>query len=158
MKNSVQKQGEDVVVTMRGKEIRLERIMNRNTKKTVIVPMDHGVSQRADRGPDRHGPGREPGRGRRGERGDRPRGARAARPSAGRAGRGADPAPVREHDAGAGPEREGARQHGAERPEDGGRRGLDAREHRGGVRGADARRTSGWSRSSAWNGACRSSR
>jgi len=29
---------------MRGKEIRLERIMNRNTKKTVIVPMDHGVS------------------------------------------------------------------------------------------------------------------
>jgi len=36
-------QGE-VVVVMRGKEIRLERIMNRNTKKTVIVPMDHGVS------------------------------------------------------------------------------------------------------------------
>jgi fructose-bisphosphate aldolase/2-amino-3,7-dideoxy-D-threo-hept-6-ulosonate synthase len=35
---------EDVVVTMRGKEIRLERIMNRNTKKTIIVPMDHGVS------------------------------------------------------------------------------------------------------------------
>ena len=30
--------------TMRGKEIRLERIMNRNTKKTVIVPMDHGVT------------------------------------------------------------------------------------------------------------------
>lgn len=29
---------------MRGKQIRLERIMNRNTKKTVIVPMDHGVS------------------------------------------------------------------------------------------------------------------
>ena len=29
---------------MRGKEIRLERIMNRNTKKTVIIPMDHGVS------------------------------------------------------------------------------------------------------------------
>jgi len=29
---------------MRGKGIRLERIMNRNTKKTVIVPMDHGVS------------------------------------------------------------------------------------------------------------------
>ncbi len=27
-----------------GKAIRLERIMNRNTKKTVIVPMDHGVS------------------------------------------------------------------------------------------------------------------
>ena len=35
---------EVVVVVMRGKEIRLERIMNRNTKKTVIVPMDHGVS------------------------------------------------------------------------------------------------------------------
>jgi fructose-bisphosphate aldolase/2-amino-3,7-dideoxy-D-threo-hept-6-ulosonate synthase len=29
---------------MRGKEIRLERIMNRNTKKTVIIPMDHGVT------------------------------------------------------------------------------------------------------------------
>ncbi len=29
---------------MIGKEIRLERIFNRNTKKTVIVPMDHGVS------------------------------------------------------------------------------------------------------------------
>ena len=29
---------------MRGKEIRLERIMNRNTKKTIIVPMDHGVT------------------------------------------------------------------------------------------------------------------
>ena len=29
---------------MRGKEIRLERIMNRNTRKTVIVPMDHGVT------------------------------------------------------------------------------------------------------------------
>jgi fructose-bisphosphate aldolase/2-amino-3,7-dideoxy-D-threo-hept-6-ulosonate synthase len=35
-------QGE--VVVMRGKEIRLERIMNRNTKKTVIIPMDHGVT------------------------------------------------------------------------------------------------------------------
>ena len=34
----------EVVVIMRGKEIRMERIMNRNTKKTVIVPMDHGVS------------------------------------------------------------------------------------------------------------------
>jgi fructose-bisphosphate aldolase/2-amino-3,7-dideoxy-D-threo-hept-6-ulosonate synthase len=32
------------VVVMRGKDIRLERIMNRNTKKTIIVPMDHGVS------------------------------------------------------------------------------------------------------------------
>ncbi len=29
---------------MIGKEIRLERIFNRDTKKTVIVPMDHGVS------------------------------------------------------------------------------------------------------------------
>jgi len=29
---------------MTGKEIRLERIINRNTGKTVIVPMDHGVS------------------------------------------------------------------------------------------------------------------
>ncbi|MDD1715922.1 MAG: 2-amino-3,7-dideoxy-D-threo-hept-6-ulosonate synthase [Methanolinea sp.] len=29
---------------MRGKEIRLERIMDRNTRKTIIVPMDHGVS------------------------------------------------------------------------------------------------------------------
>lgn len=29
---------------MIGKEIRLERIINRNTKKTVIVPMDHGIT------------------------------------------------------------------------------------------------------------------
>ncbi|WP_165077336.1 2-amino-3,7-dideoxy-D-threo-hept-6-ulosonate synthase [Methanogenium sp. MK-MG] len=29
---------------MRGKQIRLERIMNRDTGATVIVPMDHGVS------------------------------------------------------------------------------------------------------------------
>jgi DhnA family fructose-bisphosphate aldolase class Ia len=29
---------------MIGKEVRLERIINRNTGKTVIVPMDHGVS------------------------------------------------------------------------------------------------------------------
>ncbi len=29
---------------MRGKEIRLERILDRNTGKTVIVPMDHGVT------------------------------------------------------------------------------------------------------------------
>jgi len=29
---------------MRGKEIRLERIMNRETGTTVIVPLDHGVS------------------------------------------------------------------------------------------------------------------
>ncbi|HQB62209.1 MAG TPA: fructose-bisphosphate aldolase, partial [Spirochaetota bacterium] len=27
-----------------GKSIRMERIMNRETGKTVIVPMDHGVS------------------------------------------------------------------------------------------------------------------
>jgi len=29
---------------MLGKEIRLERIINRNTRRTVIVPMDHGVT------------------------------------------------------------------------------------------------------------------
>ena len=29
---------------MIGKEIRLERIINRDSGKTVIVPMDHGVS------------------------------------------------------------------------------------------------------------------
>ena len=29
---------------MMGKLIRIERIINRNTKKTVIVPMDHGVT------------------------------------------------------------------------------------------------------------------
>jgi DhnA-type fructose-1,6-bisphosphate aldolase and related enzymes len=27
-----------------GKKIRLERIINRETQKTIIVPMDHGVS------------------------------------------------------------------------------------------------------------------
>ena len=27
-----------------GKAIRMERLMNRNTGKTVIVPMDHGVT------------------------------------------------------------------------------------------------------------------
>ena len=31
-------------MTLLGKQIRLERIMNRNTGKTVIVPMDHGIS------------------------------------------------------------------------------------------------------------------
>ena len=31
-------------MSMRGKAIRLERIINRNTRKTIIVPMDHGVS------------------------------------------------------------------------------------------------------------------
>ena len=29
---------------MIGKEIRLERVINRNTRRTVIIPMDHGVS------------------------------------------------------------------------------------------------------------------
>ncbi len=29
---------------MTGKQIRMERIFNRNTRKTVIVPMDHGVT------------------------------------------------------------------------------------------------------------------
>jgi len=29
---------------MRGKEIRMERIMDRNTGKTIIIPMDHGVT------------------------------------------------------------------------------------------------------------------
>jgi class I fructose-bisphosphate aldolase len=29
---------------MIGKQIRMERIMNRNSKKTVIVPMDHGIT------------------------------------------------------------------------------------------------------------------
>ena len=101
---------------MRGKEIRLERIMNRNTKKTVIVPMDHGVTNGPIPGLIDMVAGREPGGGGRGERGDRPRGARAARPPAERAGRGADPAPVREHDARAGPEQEGARQLGARTP------------------------------------------
>lgn len=33
-----------VVRSMSGKAIRLERIMNRNTRKTIIVPMDHGVT------------------------------------------------------------------------------------------------------------------
>ncbi len=27
-----------------GKSVRLERIFNRNTGKTIIVPLDHGVS------------------------------------------------------------------------------------------------------------------
>ena len=29
---------------MIGKKIRLERIMDRNTRRTVLVPMDHGVT------------------------------------------------------------------------------------------------------------------
>ena len=33
-----------------GKKIRMERIMNRETRKTVIVPMDHGVSSGPIRG------------------------------------------------------------------------------------------------------------
>jgi len=31
-------------MTIIGKKIRLERIINRNTRRTVIVPMDHGIS------------------------------------------------------------------------------------------------------------------
>jgi class I fructose-bisphosphate aldolase len=31
-------------MTIIGKRIRMERIINRNTRKTVIVPMDHGIS------------------------------------------------------------------------------------------------------------------
>jgi fructose-bisphosphate aldolase/2-amino-3,7-dideoxy-D-threo-hept-6-ulosonate synthase len=31
-------------VTETGKRIRIDRIMNRNTKRTVIVPMDHGIT------------------------------------------------------------------------------------------------------------------
>ncbi len=27
-----------------GKQIRMERIINRNTGKTIVVPMDHGIS------------------------------------------------------------------------------------------------------------------
>ena len=34
-----------IYMSIIGKSLRLERIMNRNTKKTVIVPMDHGVSE-----------------------------------------------------------------------------------------------------------------
>ena len=33
-----------------GKQIRLERILNRNTGHTIIVPMDHGVSMGAVHG------------------------------------------------------------------------------------------------------------
>ncbi len=31
-------------MTIIGKRIRMERIVNRNTGNTVIVPMDHGIS------------------------------------------------------------------------------------------------------------------
>ncbi len=31
-------------MTIIGKQIRMERIMDRNTRKTIIVPLDHGVS------------------------------------------------------------------------------------------------------------------
>lgn len=31
-------------MTILGKKIRMERILNRNTGKTVIVPMDHGMT------------------------------------------------------------------------------------------------------------------
>ena len=34
----------DWTMTEIGKRIRIDRIMNRNTKKTVIVPMDHGIT------------------------------------------------------------------------------------------------------------------
>jgi len=94
--------------------------------------------ERADRRPDRYGTGREPGGGRRGECRDRACGPGAPRPPAGRAGHRADPAPVREHDAGTGPEREGAGELGAECAEDGRRRRVHAREHRGRVREPDA--------------------
>ena len=126
---------------MRGKEIRLERIMNRNTKKTVIVPMDHGVTNGpiaglidmgqtvnlvADGGANAvigHV------------------GLALLRPPAGRAGHRAHPAPVGLHLARAGPEREGARELGDKRPEDGRRCGLDACQYRGRVRGPDALRS-----------------
>ena len=132
--------GGGVVVTMRGKEIRLERIMDRNTKKTIIVPMDHGVSDGpiaglidmgqtvnlvADGGANcvighvglaLHGH-RQGGR---------------------------DIGLILHLSAstklGAGPEPQGARQLGDKCPEDGGGRGLDAREHRGRRGVADARR------------------
>ena len=143
---------------MRGKEIRLERIMNRNTKKTIIVPMDHGVSD-----------GPIPGLIDMGQTVNlvADGGANAVIGHVGLALHG---------------HRQGGRDIGlilhlsastklapdpnekvlvnsvTERPEDGGRRGLDAREHRGRVRGKDALTISGPLRSSAWNGACRSSR
>jgi len=94
--------------------------------------------ERADLGPDRHGPDGEPGGRWRGERGDRARGARALRAPAGGPGHRAHPAPVGKYVAWPGPEREGARELGAERPEDGRGRGLDAREYRRGVGGEDA--------------------
>nr|MDO8117750.1 fructose-bisphosphate aldolase [Candidatus Sigynarchaeota archaeon] len=31
-------------MSMIGKKVRLERIINRKTRKTVIIPMDHGVT------------------------------------------------------------------------------------------------------------------
>ncbi len=37
-------QREEKSMTIIGKKIRLERIVNRNTGRTVIVPMDHGIS------------------------------------------------------------------------------------------------------------------
>lgn len=36
--------GHGVLIHMRGKDIRLERIMDRNTGRTIIVPMDHGAT------------------------------------------------------------------------------------------------------------------
>jgi len=35
---------EELYMTIIGKQIRIERILNRNTGRTVIVPMDHGIS------------------------------------------------------------------------------------------------------------------
>ncbi|MHA1830084.1 MAG: fructose-bisphosphate aldolase, partial [Candidatus Helarchaeota archaeon] len=31
-------------MSMIGKKVRLERIMNRETKRTIIIPMDHGLT------------------------------------------------------------------------------------------------------------------
>ena len=31
-------------MNMLGKQVRLQRILNRNTGRTVIVPMDHGLT------------------------------------------------------------------------------------------------------------------
>ena len=132
-------QGE-VVVVMRGKEIRLERIMNRNTKKTVIIPMDHGVTN-----------GPIPGLIDLGQAVNlvAEGGANAVIGHVGLALHGhrqggRDVGLILHLSASTmlapDPEREGAGQYGAERPEDGGRRGLDACQHRGRVRGQDARR------------------
>jgi class I fructose-bisphosphate aldolase len=36
--------GEELIMTYLGKRIRMERIIDRNTRRSVIVPMDHGIS------------------------------------------------------------------------------------------------------------------